>query len=83
MEKPNTKFLNVKGTEFTSISIDDCARQCTNKVGAECNSFHYCFVNGGCLITEFTTSSLNSTVFLSDKNCDIYESNFLYFEDEN
>ena len=72
--QPKTKYLSsYQEVEFSSITIDDCARACNEQVGFDCNSFDYCFQTGDCRLRKFAQAE-NATEVISDENCDIYDS---------
>lgn len=67
----------VNAEERIGISIDDCARLCLDKIGAECRTFSFCYIKGDCV---FTSDSYIDEVFenglVNDNYCDVYQSSF-------
>jgi len=79
---PKSSFTNSKDKDYSGITIDDCARYCIDQIGAECKSFDFCFITGQCRLSHDPAPSLeNTTEYMSEEYCDIYESNasFLLF----
>jgi hypothetical protein len=61
--------------KYDHITLDDCARYCDERIGFECKSFDYCFVNGECKISRNSVLNENPhDEYMYDSYCDIYES---------
>lgn len=76
MVKPKSKFVASQDTEFAKYAIDDCARACNEHLGYECKSFDFCYITGDCRISPRLTDE-KDIEYMSDDNCDVYESKFL------
>lgn len=58
-----------------NLNIDECAKKCTEEIGASCNSFHFCFLTSECLLNkDFIVEE--SSNFEENRYCDIYESEY-------
>lgn len=73
LKKPNFKFSKNNGQFFSKISIDECAKKCTDEIGTPCKSFHFCFLTSECLLTQNSISN-DQANYEANSYCDIYES---------
>lgn len=75
---PNKKFAYKKDGLLSSVSIDDCAKYCTDEIGITCNAFQYCYLAAECVISkDFLSNDQNE--YQNENNCDIYESNISFY----
>lgn len=80
MKKYNLKFSNRELREptdlftYVSKSIDECARECSNPIQGECNTFSYCTAGGSCALSSLKFT--NDTDMTVHEDCDVYESNY-------
>ncbi|CAF0710186.1 unnamed protein product [Brachionus calyciflorus] len=75
LKKPNFKFSKNVG-QLYKISIDECAKKCTDEIGVPCKSFHFCFLTSECLLTQETVTN-DQSGYEANSYCDIYEKDSL------
>lgn len=74
LKKPNYKFSTNKDQLLNEMSIDDCARRCTDEIGTPCKSFHFCYLTSECVFSKDPLPT-GDTNYIADTHCDVYESN--------
>lgn len=82
LKSSRTKIITLKNVEERlGVSVDDCAKLCIDKIGAECKTFGYCYLGADCAISTNSLAEFGPSDFVADDHCDVYESNtHLLFE---